>query len=693
MCSIGVMIGLAAAAWFAASPLVAMADNPSPVPGGAQLFFPPYVSASERLGFGLAGGIGDLAAYDVASLNAGWYLNWGTAQDPPHPSGLVYVQVIRLKGPFRSCLRACNAYQPTCAGIIDYLNCRPDVPADPAAVSVSPSREVIQQIARAQPGSLWLIGNEQDRITYMDDVCPDEYAMVYHELYQLIKQADPTAKITIGGVVQATPIRLQYLDIVMCSYQNLYGSRLPADVWNVHGFVLNEERNRWGCDIPPGMVSLALAQQRQVWQIDDFTLFKQQIRSFRQWMATHGEREKPLIVSEYGILMPEKWNDGSWACDGDPYHDDPLGRCAPGNGRPYDYARVTSFMQASFNYFLGLDPEGSDANLGYSADGNRLVQAWNWYSLNDDWLYGGNLFTSGSKQITPLGQDFAGYAGPRKASYIDLSPFALSLEHRPDVFAGDPVTVTISSQIFNMGNQAASDVAVRFWQGQPGLGTQLGSDQLVTLVPPRYQGSLPTAAVTWATVASDAYDLYVQVDPDNRISESVKGNNTISATLDFKSDLVVDSLGFNPRQALLANGQPVAVTITASVRNIGHLAAINVGVRAWDGDPDSGGVLIGNQTVAASTADPLGRYEQAAVQFAWLAGTPGLHQIYVRVDPDNVIAEADESNNQRVGTILLAKDRIFLPLILEKVASAVGASADGFTPQRRIVLPIEIGPP
>jgi hypothetical protein len=644
-----------------------------PTPGGEQLLFPPYTSPNERLGFGLAGGVSNLADYDVAQLNAGWYTNWGTALNPPHPAELVYVQVVRLKGPPRTCLRPCSSYRPTCEGFIDYTNCIYGRPPDPDAVSVSPSRSTIQQIARANPGSVWLIGNEPDRIIYMDDVCPDEYALVYHELYHLIKEVDPTAKIAVGGVVQTTPIRLQYLDIVMCAYEHTYGTKLPADLWNVHAFILNEEAGGWGCDLPPGMVTPSLAQRRNVWDCDDMSIFKQQIHDFRQWMADHGERDKPLIVSEYGILMPEKWSDGSWFCDGDPYHNDPLGRCAPGNGRPYDYARVTAFMQATFDYFLGVDLDGIDASLGYPADGNRLMQAWNWYSLNEDWMYNGNLFHSSNKQITALGVDFRDYATPLKVNYKDLLPWELSFEHPSDLFAGDPVTVTISSEVFNMGNEAAEDVPVRFWDGQPGVGTQLGLVTATTVLS-RYQGA-PTVAITWPTVATNVHDIYVEVNPEQSITETIYTNNTISATLDFKSDLTLNAITFDPPDPLLEKGQEVTITISAQVQNVGHLAAVNVRVRFWDGDPGGGGTQIGDQIIAPNPADPLGRDEVATAQITWTTDVSGTHEIYVRVDPDNAIGEIDEGNNERVETIWLAVDRLYFPLIFKNdSAGAAGAS-------------------
>ena len=74
---------------------------------------------------------------------------------------------------------------------------------------------------------------------------------------------------------------------------------------------------------------------------------------FRRWMKDHGQQNKPLIISEYGVLM------------------------ALGYGFPAD--RVNDFMTASLTYLLNA----TDPDLGYPSDGNRLVQRWAWFSLNE----------------------------------------------------------------------------------------------------------------------------------------------------------------------------------------------------------------------------------------------------------------------------------------------------------------------
>ncbi len=304
----------------------------------------PDWSGTARFGFAAAWHIPE--EYNVARLHADWYVQYPGFRADHGPENLEYAQIIRLNEKF-----------------------------DP------PDEQAIVQYARARPGTLWMIGNEPDAPA-QDCVIPSEYAVVYHDLYLLIKGADPSAKVAIGGVVQGTPLRLRYLDEILEEYQGLYGKKIPVDVWNVHGFILRERVNSWGCQIPCGLT----AQQGILYGIDDhddITIFAEQIVRFRQWMKDNGERNKPLIVSEYGILLP-----------------DALG---------YDRARVRDFMIATFDYFLCA----TSSSLGYRADGDRLVQAWNWYSLDHKNFEGyesyGHLFDPDTKRITSLGLAYSDY--------------------------------------------------------------------------------------------------------------------------------------------------------------------------------------------------------------------------------------------------------------------------------------------
>jgi len=280
----------------------------------------PLYSPTERFGVGLNTKYGDITDYDVGRLHIGWYSDWTYRLNPPRPNGIEYVHVIRVK----------EAAYP-------------------------PDWDKLRQAIVNNPGSLWLVGNEPECI-WQDKRTPAEYAVIYHEVYTFIKAQDPTAKVAIGGVVQPTPLRLQWLDMVLDEYQSRYGTKMPVDVWNIHNQILREKRppgpDSWGCGIPYGLD----AEEGRLYEVqdnDNLQYFIEHIVAFRQWMKEKGERNKPLIISEYGILMPVEYG--------------------------FTVDRVNTFMSNTFDYLLtAKDPE-----LGYPEDENRLVQRWLWYSLND----------------------------------------------------------------------------------------------------------------------------------------------------------------------------------------------------------------------------------------------------------------------------------------------------------------------
>lgn len=285
----------------------------------------------------------DIARYPVEQLGAGWYLTGVAELEPERPGRMEFAQLVQVEG---------GEYWP--------------------------SSERLQEIARENPGALWLVGNEPD-VIWQDNSSPREYARVYRNVYSVLKSVDPQAQIAIGGISQVTPLRLRYLETVLAVYQEMYGQQMPVDVWNVHLAILREERGSWGVDIPPGLPDEA----GMLYEIDDnanVEILKGQVLTFRRWMAEHGLRDKPLIVTEFGVLMP------------------------PDYGFPLE--RVRDFMFAAFDFFLSA----TDSQFGHPADGNRLVQRWAWYSVADRVYSTGNLFDPESGKITPLGRVFVQYA-------------------------------------------------------------------------------------------------------------------------------------------------------------------------------------------------------------------------------------------------------------------------------------------
>ena len=456
----GGALGLAVGWLSAASPEVVHA-----APGDSL-----YPSVSDRFGIGVNPAYSDVTDYDVAVLGAGWYVDWRTRLSPPFPAGLDYMQIVRLDG---------DTFQP-------------DLPT-------------IADIARANPGVVWIVGNEPDCV-WQDSSTPDQYARVYQQVYRLLKSVDPTSRVTIGGIVQVTPLRLQWLEAVLSAYQSRYGEPFPVDLWNIHTFILQEKScmayplDCWGAEIPPG-IGASIGVEWAITEHDHLPYIVEQIERFRQWMYDRGDRDKELIVSEYGILMPDSYG--------------------------YDAARVETFMLGTFDYFLNA----TDPVLGLPADGNRLVQRWAWYSLNDKRFEGhtshSHLFDPDSKALTPLGIAFRDYVSPLFSPYVDVLPAAIAISPSQPLASGSqPVTITLTGQVRNGGNTDTGDVSVYFWVGDPSQA--IGVTQTLTTLPARSLGSL---SVEWTGVTPGPYVVGVTVDASNGIVEADEGNNERSRQL------------------------------------------------------------------------------------------------------------------------------------------------------------------
>jgi len=307
------------------------------------------MSSQWRFGFAVHSGRGQIDSYDVNTLHAGWYYDVTWRVHPSRPGGIEYMQVVRVGASY---------YQ------LDW--------------------NTLGQAVANNPGAWWFVGNEPDRAEFQDGVVPGVYAQHYREIYQFIKSRDPSARLAPAGIVQPTPLRLRYLDMILAEYRSRYGSQLPADGWNIHNMILREEAKNWGADIPPG-INETRGVLYEVNDNDNITYFRNQIVAFRQWMKANGYQTLPLMISEYGVLMPEMYG--------------------------FDQRRVINFMYASFLYML----DAKDCSLGQPNDECRLVQRWSWYSLNDQmWVpppactgnecgFNGNLFDPATRLITAFG--------------------------------------------------------------------------------------------------------------------------------------------------------------------------------------------------------------------------------------------------------------------------------------------------
>ncbi|MGE5603343.1 MAG: hypothetical protein ACM30E_09845, partial [Nitrososphaerales archaeon] len=341
-----------------------------------------------RFGVGASQAIG---SYPIGNMRFGWYADWGATLEPYRSPGMAYLPMVRFKmtGP--------NTY------------------------SATPTGQQLIDMARNNPGALWVVGNEPDRKLFQDGLEPQVYARAYHDLYYQIKAADPTARVAAGSIVQPTPLRLQYLDLVLNSYRAQFGESLPVDVWNIHAFILREmscnydPNSCWGADVPPG-IDAPYGMLYGIQDNDNIEVFKQFIGDFRQWMQSRGYQDKPLIITELGILMPADYG--------------------------FDTARVNAFMNKTFDYLLT-----AAGPSGYPSDGNRYVQQFAWYSL-DDTLFNGPLFDNQTRQPTAFGQNYAAYTA-QVASKINFQATTASVQITR---RGPGVDIRVVTRFVNNGN-------------------------------------------------------------------------------------------------------------------------------------------------------------------------------------------------------------------------------------------------
>jgi hypothetical protein len=156
---------------------------------------------------------------------------------------------------------------------------------------------------------------------------------------------------------------------VLAEYENRYGQEMPVDVWNIHVQILQEKAGEPGAEIPAGIDATEgvlydyFSPETGYYDNANPVIFRRLVTEFRQWMKDNGFQNKPLIISEYGVLLPS-----TYIGYGDGYGDKDFGDQV-----------VKDFMRETFDFLVNA----KDPDLGYPADDNRLVQQWLWYSLND----------------------------------------------------------------------------------------------------------------------------------------------------------------------------------------------------------------------------------------------------------------------------------------------------------------------
>lgn len=365
---------------------------------------------------------------------------------------------------------------------------------------------------------------------------------------------------------------------------------------------------------------------------DNLDTIVAQIRLMRQWMADHGQRNKPLINTEFGVLMGES-----------------LG---------FDSDRVQDFMLGSFDLFID-DQALVDPLIGMPDDGNRLLQQWFWFILAMDYFDGSRvhtgLFNPTTREILPLGQAYADYVQVLFSYYIDLKAAYLTLTPSWPLFAGEAAQVEIRASVRNRGNQAsgffdallADDTrTIEQWQ-VAGLSEAHGGNDSFDI------------DMTWEPVVTGDRVLTLTADSSGIIDEPCDPNNVQTATLVAPPfvDLALSNLTVTPRYP---DHRTNAIRIDVDLANLGSqgMTSDRIVVSFWDGNPDQGGRLLYIETLL-----PGQNLRRASVSYRWQDFSPGRHEVFALVTPRTNDLRIS-NNRQSLEVIIPDGDHIrFFPLI------------------------------
>jgi subtilase family serine protease len=231
----------------------------------------------------------------------------------------------------------------------------------------------------------------------------------------------------------------------------------------------------------------------------------------------------------------------------------------------------------------------------------------------------------------------------------NLAMLSSNIEFEPaEPLDGD--LVTVRATVLNNGTAPALDIVVRFEDVTGGAPQPIDKQRLIDSLLP---GESATVQITYDTTdKAGERRVQVVVDPANTIVESDEQDNSAVALLTVAPppapNLVVKSenIRFNP--ASPSDGQPVTVTVT--VLNEGPRSASTVEVKFVDAT-DGGEQPIGDVQVIGGI--PSGGSATAQVTYD-TTGKQGERLIRVVADPNNLVVETNETDNQAEQTLTVA---------------------------------------
>jgi hypothetical protein len=177
--------------------------------------------------------------------------------------------------------------------------------------------------------------------------------------------------------------------------------------------------------------------------------------------------------------------------------------------------RVNNFMINSVNYLkTAVDP-----NLGYTADGDRLVQQWLWFAMYDEVSGDVNALTNhptNPSSLSLLGNTYENFISSENL-YANLKAlYSYGLE------IGDTTDAELTVSVLNNGNHQVNDYTATFYRDAQ-LTNPIGSITVNNDVLNGCARETQTLSIVWPGLSDGVHYYWVKIenDLDNNLTDNV----------------------------------------------------------------------------------------------------------------------------------------------------------------------------
>ena len=296
----------------------------------------------------------------------------------------------------------------------------------------------------------------------------------------------------------------------------------------------------------------------------------------------------------------------------------------------------------------GLSPEAQEIELSASLDTSDpdLIPSPGVYEIR--------VFVDSNDQIPELDEGnnelrTSVIVSASSQGQPDLRPSSLVFEPPSPVSLSD--TVAMAATVANTGDRDASPFEVSFAYCRLAEGGQECAADYQEFDRRTFSGGLPDGAsqsidaqldIPALGLSSGRYSIRISVDPTSvehptgQIDEKDEANNTLTTGLFVQGpELAPTGLTFSPSTPHIGE----TIKVTASVKNVGTGSATKIPVAFY-----IDGVQFALPTV--TLADNESSDVTAFLRTGELSLSPGSHTVRVVIDPNDQVAERDETNNE-----------------------------------------------